>query len=230
MPWRTRRQILLGDPVILERVGVHVPFPVTEALLVPAGIAQMVRNLAFALFGLEQGQRVEETHCRVRLRRRRQVQRRVREVKPSLGHAHPVERCRGGLDEAQRPGVGHAHVLAGKDEHAAEDVVRVLARPHHAGQPVQRRVRVRPADRLDVGADRVEVVVALLVVEHHLALDAFLRDFPGDEDLRAAGGGKRSGVVSTASSMAFRRLRASPWAIFTRWSSASSVNTTFHAP
>ena len=103
-------------------------------------------------------------------------------MKAAFRQAHPVEGFSRGHHDPQRVGIGQPHVLAGEDQHAPEHEARILARVDHLGQPVERRVGVRAAQRLDVGADGVEVVVALFVVQHRALLDAFLGDGEGDAD------------------------------------------------
>ena len=98
--------------------------------------------------------------------------------------ADPVESLGRGDDQRQGSRVGEADVLAGEDDHAAEDEPRVFPGVDHAGHPVQGGVGVRPPHRLDEGADRVEVVVPFLVVENGAALDRFFGD--GEIDVHAA--------------------------------------------
>ena len=174
-------QVLLGHPVVAVGVGIEVAGAVAEALRVPVGVLQRVRDLAVAL-GLDRGQGVEEGEGGVALRRRGQVEGGLGEVEPALGQADPVEGLGRGGDHPQGFRVGEAHVLAGEDQHAAEEEPGVLAGMDHAGQPVDRGVGVRPAQRLDQGGDRIEVVVALLVVEHRPPLDRFLGHRQVDAD------------------------------------------------
>ena len=54
--------------------------------------------------------------------------------------------------------------------------VRVFAGMNHFGQPVERRVRVAPAHRLDECRNCVIVRVFAAVVHHRLFLNALLRD------------------------------------------------------
>ena len=94
----------------------------------------------------------------------------------TLRQANAIEGGGAGLHHHHRLGIGQAHVLAGGDQHAAEDEARVLAGLHHACQPEEGGIGVRAPQRLDEGADRVEVGIALLVVEHGPLLDRFLGD------------------------------------------------------
>jgi hypothetical protein len=103
-------------------------------------------------------------------------------VEAALRHPHVVERLRARHDDLQRVRVGQPHVLARENNHAPEDEAGVLARVHHARHPVQRGVRVRPAQALDERADGVVVDVAFFVVEHGPALDGLLGDGQVDAD------------------------------------------------
>ena len=60
------------------------------------------------------------------------------------------------------------------DYDPAGDEPGILAGMDHLGQPVERGIGIAPAHRLDEGADGVVVGVAVAVVNHGLALDAFL--------------------------------------------------------
>ena len=97
-------------------------------------------------------------------------------MKATFGQAHLLERAGAGGHHLDGVGVGHAHILAGKDQHAPEDEARRLAGIDHLRHPVDGRIRVAAAQALDKGADGVEVVVALLVIEDGAALDRLLGD------------------------------------------------------
>lgn len=58
----TRRKVLLGHPVVLERMRIHVAFTVAEAFLVTAGVPKVIGCFPLPLLGLQQGQGVEESH------------------------------------------------------------------------------------------------------------------------------------------------------------------------
>ncbi len=154
----------------------------SETLLVPAGIAQVVWHLAVALVFYHR-QRVKEGQRRVGLGGGRQVESGLGQVKAPLGQADAVESGRGRLGQHQRLGISQPDILAGKDQHAAKDKARVLAGMDHLGEPIHRRVGVRAAQGLDKGADGVIVIVPLLVIEDDPALDALLGDIKGDVNL-----------------------------------------------
>ena len=182
-PLQIGGQVLLGDPVVAVGVRVEVPLPVAESLAVAVGVLEMVGDLVFALL-LDRPEGVEEGHGGVALGSGRQVQRRLCQGEAAFRQTDPVEGLGGGDDQRQGPRVGEADVLAGEDDHAAEDEPRILPGVDHAGHPVQGGVRIRAPHRLDEGADRVEVVVALLVVENGAPLDRFFGD--GEIDMHAA--------------------------------------------
>ena len=110
----------------------------------------------------------------VRLRRQRQVDRRLGEREPALRQPDVLDRVGGGDGDRQRLRIGVPDVLGGEDDHAPRDEARVLAALQHRGQVVQRRVGIRAARGLDPGRDVVVVLVAALVVEHGLALHRVL--------------------------------------------------------
>ena len=154
-------------------VGIEIASTVAKALTVAAGVFEVIGHLAFALF-LHDCQRVEEGHSRVALGRGGQVQGGVGQRKAPLGQADAVEGFSRGDDDLEGALVGEADVLAGEDEHAAEEKARIFASVHHPRQPVEGGVWIRAAHGLDKGADGVEVVVALLVVEQGAPLDGLL--------------------------------------------------------
>ncbi len=174
-------QVLLRHPVVAVGVGVEVALAVAKALLVAAGVLEVDRHLGLPLL-LHRRQGVEEAQRRVRLGRRGQVERRLGQVEAALGQPHPVERLGAGGHHPDGVRIGQAHVLAGQDQHPPEEEARVLAGIDHLGQPVERRVGVGAAQRLDEGADGVVVIVAVLVVQHRPALDALLGHGHVDDD------------------------------------------------
>src|SRR5699024_2142861 len=101
---------------------------------------------------------------------------------PPFGHAQHLHGLHRGDRDLQRGGVGHAHLLAGRDHHPAGDEAGVLPRLYHARQVVQRGVDVAAAHRLDERAGDVVVLVAGAVVAHRGAVDG-LRE-GGGIDLR----------------------------------------------
>ena len=64
-----------------------------------------------------------------------------------------------GVGGEQRLGIGEPDVLAREDDEPARDEARVLARFEHAREPVETRVGIRAADRLDERGDDVVVLV-----------------------------------------------------------------------
>ena len=121
----------------------------------------------------------------VRLGREREVGRRLGEVDAALGHADDLGGAEGGVRDQQRLRVRVADVLGGADHDAARDELGVLARVEHAGEPVERRVRVAPAHRLDERGDDVVVHVAGLVVGEPTARVGLEHVLGGDEERRA---------------------------------------------
>ena len=97
-------------------------------------------------------------------------------MEAAFGESHVLESLRTRGNNAHRVRIGQADILAGEHQHAPEDEARLLAGVDHPRQPVERGVRIGPAQALDEGADRVVVNVAFLVVEHGAALDALFCD------------------------------------------------------
>ena len=135
--------------------------------------------------------------------------RRLRERYRALRQPHETHRLLRRDRHGQRLRVGHADVLRREDHDAPRDEERILSRLQHPRQPVDRRVRVGAAHRLDERGDRVVVGVARLVVAERAALERLLhqravhalravrvrlRDFDGEfqsveRDAGVAGGG-----------------------------------------
>ena len=106
----------------------------------------------------------------------------------AFGHPDCIERRGVRLHHHYGVRVGKAHILACAYHHPAEDEARVFAGINHLGQPVQGCVGVRAPEGLYECADHVEMIVAFLVIEHGLALDAFLSGLLGYVDLVAVTG------------------------------------------
>ncbi len=153
-------------------VGIEVALPVAQVFGVPAGVLQMLGDffLSLPLHGRDS---IEKGKGTVALGCCRQVDARLGQVKASLRHTHIVESLGAGGYHSHGVRVGHAYILAGEDQHAAEDKARIFTCVQHARHPVQGRVGVGAAQALDEGADGVEVDVAILVVENSTALDGF---------------------------------------------------------
>ena len=94
----------------------------------------------------------------------------------ALRQAHPLKRRRAGFHHHHGLGIGQADVFPGGDQQATKDEARIFTGFHHPRQPEKGRIRITAPQRLDKCADRVEVGVALLVVEHRPLLDRLLGD------------------------------------------------------
>ena len=93
---------------------------------------------------------------------------------------------RDGLLERSR--VGQSDVLDGDAHQAARQVQPVFPGFEHAGQPVERRVHVGGTNALMQRRNQIEVFLAALVVEQHLAVD---RGFDGLAAENAIAGHRR---------------------------------------
>ena len=122
-------------------------------ILVTVGIAQILHQLGrgvaqvqghgrdFVRFGGLQGG--PDGHIgAVALRRRSQVDRSLRQGNAGLRHADLVHDLEAGVGQQQSVGIGQADVLGRQDAQAPGDEKRVLATGEHAGQPIDRRIRV----------------------------------------------------------------------------------------
>jgi len=123
----------------------------------------------------------------------------VGQVVVPLWQADTIVCCCCRLHNTQRVGIGHTHVFAGQDEETAQYEARILPGVDHLRQPVQSRVGIRAAHRLDERADRVKVIVALAVVQHGARLDGLLRYSHVDHDAavrvgRRRGNGQLQGI------------------------------------
>ena len=101
---------------------------------------------------------------RVGLGRERQIRGRLGDGEIALRAAEKVVRVPRRDGDGERVGVREADVLHGHAHEAARHVHRVLSAVQHARQPVQGSVRVRAAHRFVQGGDKVEVLLARLVV------------------------------------------------------------------
>lgn len=115
--------------------------------------------------------------------------------------------------------VRQADVLAGGDDDASGDEANVFARVQHLCQPVDGGIGITGADGFDESARRVVVRVAIAIIDYGFCCtlsSAAARSMT----MRPSG---PAGVESTASSRAFRHLRASPSQIVARCRLASGL-------
>ena len=90
---------------------------------------------------------------------------RLCQVELRLGQSHVLDRVGGGRRHDQAHRIGLAYVLAGEDDETAGDEAGVLPRLEHAGQVVERGLRIGAPDALDEGRDHVVVLVAAVAVK-----------------------------------------------------------------
>ncbi len=122
----------------------------------------------------------------------------------------------------QRLGIGEPDVLTREDDEAAGDEAGVLSGFEHACEPVEARVGIRAADRLDERGD--DVVMLVVAVAHAAERERGLG--VGERDRRPA----VLTVSACATSSTVRRWRASPSLLSTRCCSAASSITVGSAP
>ena len=111
----------------------------------------------------------------------------MREVERRFRQADVFDCVRGGVRDQQRLRVGEPDVFTCEDHQSTRDEPRVLPRVEHAREPVNARVGVGAADRLDERrhdvvvlvvpvVDRAERERGFRVVERDPALRAFYRE------------------------------------------------------
>ena len=170
------RSVLLAHPAAGVIVRIDVALPVAQGRRTGiVGVTQVAGHAACRQVTHIGERGPERGGHRVRLGRSGQVDDRVGEVQLSFGEPHELDRPRRRVGKHETVRVGEADVLRGEDHEAPGDEAGILAGVEHAGEPVQRRVRVRAADCLDEG--RHDVVVLVIAVT------------------QGAGGQRRLGVV-----------------------------------
>ena len=156
------RQVLLVYPAGRIAVRIAVVAVVFRSRAVP--VAQMVGHGARGPVA-HLGQRgVDACLGGVALGRERQVDGRLRQVDAAFGIADDLGRLEGGRSHQKRVGIGVADILRCGDEHAPRDELGVLSPVDHAGEPIERRIRIAAAHGLDERGDDVVVHVLVLVV------------------------------------------------------------------
>ncbi len=131
------------------------------------------------------GQRARLRQCRFcrRIRRDRSVglwccgqkQRELCQRQHTFGEAQHRKGLHGGHRQWQRARIGYSDILGGKDDHAAQDKVRVFAGLTQPRQVVHRCIRVRATQRLDKRRDHIVVLVAVFVVAQDFVLQCLLQ-------------------------------------------------------
>src|SRR5215213_2386697 len=170
-----REVLLLGDTVRLV-VGVPVTLAVAQRLRARVVRIPQMRGHGARQPGPDVRRRgVDAVVRRVRLRGRREVDHRLGQDDPGLGHADELHRLRGGDRRLQRGRVRHPDVLRRGDDDPSSHEPGVLPRLQHPGQIVQRGIDVGPAHRLDEGAGHVVVLVTVLVVPDDRDVEGALR-------------------------------------------------------
>src|SRR5581483_406884 len=187
-----------GGPVLLRHpapwvvVRIVVTDPVTERGRRPVVAVPEVRgHLAGQPVADVLSRPPDAERCPVRLRCRGEVHDGLGQVELRLGEPDELDGAGGGVGHDERHRVGHAHVLRREDHEAAGDEAGVLPRLEHARQPVQARVRVRAADRLDERAD--DVVVLVFAVAQRLRTRRRLRVRQRDVHVAVVPGARERG-------------------------------------
>ena len=122
----------------------------------------------------------------VRFRRGGEIDGRLGQRQFAFGAAEHVIGVAGGDRLRQRLRIGEADILDRHADQAPRDEHRVLAGNQHAGEIIERRVRVGAAHRLVQGRDQVVVAVLRLVVDRRAALHRAAGNRPGRAPARRA--------------------------------------------
>ena len=131
-------------------------------------------------FLLHRGQGIKEGKGGVAFGGRGQIETGFGQMKASFRQADIIKSLGRGCHHRQSLRVGQADILAGKNNHPAEDEAGILAGVNHFGQPIEGGVRVGAAQGFDEGGNGIKVGVAILVIQHRPALDRLLGHLCGD--------------------------------------------------
>ena len=99
-----------------------------------------------------------------------------------LGQADIVKSLGSRVCDYQAHRVAQSNILTCQNDQPAQDEARVLACIEHLRQPVQGRVGVGTAYRLDEGGNGVIMGIPVFIVQDGPALDGVLRNRKGDVD------------------------------------------------
>ena len=91
--------------MVAIRMRIQIAGAMPQALFVARRIFERVGNVVRRLF-FDDGQGIEKRHRRVRFGRRRQIERRMRQVISPLGEPNPVERLRTRRHDFDRMRIG----------------------------------------------------------------------------------------------------------------------------
>jgi hypothetical protein len=100
----------------------------------------------------------------------------------TFGQSYPIEGLGAGIHHHHGIRVGQAHILPRQNQHPPQDKARIFPGIHHPRQPIHRRIGVRTAQAFDKRANRIEMGIAFLVVQHGPMLNRFLGDAEGEVD------------------------------------------------
>ena len=144
---------------------INVPHAVTK-LLSPCimAITQMHRNLTRSTRTHIRNRAVNRVIRRIRLRRERTINHRLRQDNTRLRHAHQRHRLRRSRRHLQRLRISQANILTRQNHDATRHKTRILAALQHARQVVHRGVRVRAAHGLNERTHHVIMLITRTVV------------------------------------------------------------------
>ena len=170
-------------------VGVLVPLGIARLLHQPRrGVAQVERHGTVRRVVFDHREGLVDGHVgRVALGRGGQIDGRFGQRDAGLGHADLMHRVEAGVGQQQGVGIGQPDIFGGEDHQPPGDEARLLTAGQHPRQVVDGGVGVAAPDGLDEGRDDVVVLLAVLVVEGDVLLEAVLHVLVGDRHLAVGG-------------------------------------------
>jgi hypothetical protein len=144
----------------------------------------------------------------VALRRACEIQHALRERQLAFGRTKPFIRCNGVERLRQRTRIGKADVLGRHPDEPASDVERIGAAVEHAAHPVQRRIRIGPANGLVQRGDLVVERFAALVETPQAARDRVLDERDVDDGSLRFCDGRGELLDEVDSAVGHRRRRS----------------------
>ena len=150
---------------------INVPHAVTK-LLSPRimTITQMHRNLTRSTRTHIRNRTINRVIRRIRLRRERTINHRLRQDNTRLRHAHQCHRLRRSRRHLQRLRISQTNILTRQNHDATRHETRILAALQHARQVVHRGISVRAAHGFNERAHHVIMLIARTVITNRGAV------------------------------------------------------------
>ena len=187
---------------------IHIPHAVTK-LLSPRimTITQMHRNLTRSTRTHIRNRAVNRVIRRIRLRRERTINHRLRQDNTRLRHAHQRHRLRRSRRHLQSLRISQTNILTRQNHDATRHKTRILATLQHARQVVHRGVRIRAAHGFNERAHHVIVLITRTVVADRGAVHRLRGVCQGDAHGRGRFGALLPRLFNLAKRNRSRRLQ-----------------------